>query len=173
MVIPAFYCGIAIMLGVGALGFGPIYTDLNIRLPRITDTIINYWWIGSLACLALCVISVYHRQFKIRIWHFAIIGALISTAIYGLIIPLIAVDESLNSNGLTSRCTGAHDVFVPTHRYGQEFAATRFNGAVWDLSRRSVLDAPLAIVPIAIHDLRAIHASRQRARRPLSLGRPE
>jgi len=51
-------------------------------------------------------------------------------------------------------------VFVPTHRYGQEFAAARFNGAVWDLSRRSVLDAPLAVVPIAIHDYRAIHAIR-------------
>jgi len=64
-------------------------------------------------------------------------------------------------------------VFVSTHRYGQEFAATMDSVAQWDLSRRSVLDAPLAIVPIAIHDLRAIHASRQRARRPLSLGRPE
>jgi len=61
---------------------------------------------------------------------------------------------------LTSRCTGAHDVFVPAHRYGQEFAAAMVIGAVWDLFRRSVLDAPLAVVPIAIHDLCAVYASR-------------
>jgi len=51
-------------------------------------------------------------------------------------------------------------VFVPTHRYGQEFAAAIVIDTEWDLSRRSVLDAPLAIVPVAIHDYRAIHAIR-------------
>mgnify|MGYP007080226536 CR=1 FL=1 len=62
-------------------------------------------------------------------------------------------------NGLTSRYTGTHDVFAAAHRDGQEFAATIAYGAVWDLFR-SVLDAPLAIVPIAIHDFHAIHANR-------------
>jgi len=44
-----------------------------------------------------------------------------------------------SKSGLTSRCTGAHDVLVPAHRYGQEFAAATAKGAVWDLFRRSFL----------------------------------
>jgi len=51
-------------------------------------------------------------------------------------------------------------MFVPAHRYGQEFAATMAQVTKWDLSRRSVLDTPLASFPIAIHDHCAIHAIR-------------
>jgi hypothetical protein len=49
-----------------------------------------------------------------------------------------------------SQCDGAHDVLVPIRRCGQGFAADHVEG-VHDCGccRRSVLDAPLAIFPMA------------------------
>jgi len=55
-------------------------------------------------------------------------------------------------------------------RSGLEFAAEWCDElSSRAFGRRSVLDAPLPSFPIAIHDVSPIHASRPRARRPLSL----
>jgi hypothetical protein len=55
----------------------------------------------------------------------------------------------MKGSGLINQRTGAHDVFVPTHRCGREFAANLGDGVSnKDYFRRSVLDAPLANFPM-------------------------
>jgi len=62
-------------------------------------------------------------------------------------------------------------VCVPGGRSGQEFAAGQAEGQKSSAhSRRSVLDAPLPILPIAHNDEPPHHASRPRVNWPLSLG---
>ncbi len=78
---------------------------------------------------------------------------------------LTSILMDLGETDLTSRCIGPRDVFVPTHRSGQEFAADIGDAASpGEHGRRSVLDAPLSVLPIALTDVRPSHASRPRVR---------
>jgi hypothetical protein len=79
-------------------------------------------------------------------------------------------DGCVAVSGLRSRLTqqdgadGARDVSFPV-AFRSRIRGWRADLVLYDVDiRRSVLDAPLPIFPIAIHDVSPNHASRPRAR---------